>query len=195
MNAQASAAGGPPAAESRTIHALISYMYWLASGAPTGDQAMPGRGYPSLAETDQGYDPERGAEVYVQKCAICHGEDGAGGYGLTSAGAEMVFPPLWGDRSYNWGAGMHKVNTAAAYIKKNMPLGNFLSLSDQEAWDVAAFINSHERPQDPRFTGDIAETTRLFHKTEFSYYGKRRGPDGRLLGEASSKGGASDDAK
>lgn len=185
MNAQASEVGSPPAAESRTVHALMSYIYWLATGAPTGDKQLPGRGFPALAETDQGFDPARGAEVYAQKCAVCHGENGQGGY----AGAEMVFPALWGDRSYNWGAGMHKINTAAAYVKANMPLGNFLTVSDQEAWDVAAFMNAHERPQDPRYAGDLAETAEQFHASKYSYYGKRKAADGTLLGEASSKGG------
>jgi thiosulfate dehydrogenase len=174
--------GAVPSAESRTIRALLSYMHWLATGAPVGDKDIPGRGFPALEKPADGFDPERGAEVYAAHCAICHGDNGAGGY----AGEEMVFPPLWGERSYNWGAGMHRINTAAAYIKANMPLGNYLELTDQQAWDVAAFMNSHERPQDPRFTGDLAETTERFHGSEFDYYGVRNGPDGRLLGEASS---------
>ncbi len=62
----------------------------------------------------------------------------------------IVFPPLWGSNSFNWGAGMHRVNTAAGFIKANMPLGKPNSLSDQEAWDVAAYINSFPRPADPR---------------------------------------------
>ncbi|WP_242523141.1 c-type cytochrome [Thiocystis minor] len=181
MNAQASEAGHPPAAESRTIHALASYLYWLATGAPTGDKTMPGRGYPTLAETEQGFDPTRGAEVYADNCAICHGTDGEGG----DAGDAMVFPPLWGARSYNWGAGMHMIDTAAAFIKTNMPLGNFLELTDQEAWDVAAFMNAHERPQDPRFTGDVAGTAEQFHGSKFDYYGKRAGADGKMLGTLS----------
>jgi len=179
MNAPASEVGTVPSAESRTIRALLSYMHWLANGAPVGDTNIPGRGYPKLEKTADGFDPERGAVVYVEHCAICHGENGEGGY----AGAEMVFPPLWGEHSYNWGAGMHRIDTAAAYIKANMPLGNYLELTDQQAWDVAAFMNSHERPQDPRFTGDLAETTEQFHGSELDYYGKREGPDGILLGE------------
>ncbi|MBK1724095.1 c-type cytochrome [Thiocystis violacea] len=181
MNAQASRAGHPPTAESQTMHALLSYFYWLATGAPTGDKTMPGRGYPTLARTDAGFDPARGVAVYGEKCAICHGADGEGGF----AGDLMVFPPLWGAQSYNWGAGMHKIDTAAAYIKQNMPLGNVIELTAQDAWDVAAFINSHERPQDPRFDGDLAQTTKQFHNGEFDYYGKRKGADGQLLGTAS----------
>jgi thiosulfate dehydrogenase len=101
----------------------------------------------------------------------------------------VVFPALWGPNSYNWGAGMHKVNTAAAYIKWNMPLGisssvqMYALLTDQEAWDVAAFMNSHERPQDPRFKGNFSRTASTFHSSKYDYYGKLKLPDGKLLGK------------
>lgn len=180
MNAQASPAGGPPAADSDTIVSLVAYSFWLAKGAPTGDATMPGRGYPRLADTADGFDPERGATVYAAKCALCHGADGAG---VTDSDGRTLFPPLWGGRSYNWGAGMHRIDTAAAFVKHNMPLGLGDSLSDQEAWDVAAFMNSHERPQDPRHTGDLAATAAQFHASKYDYYYNRKSPDGYLLGE------------
>lgn len=185
MNAQASEIGHPPAPESDTIVALVSYAYWLATGAPTGDHAMPGRGYVKLPETDKGFDPKRGTDVYNAKCAVCHGKNGEG----RSVDNEVVFPALWDKDSYNWGAGMHKIDTAAAYIKLNMPLGlaNPTTrkgwLSDQEAWDVAAFINAQPRPQDPRFDGDLAATTKKYHASKYDYYGKRKMPDGKLLGQ------------
>ncbi|GHA91802.1 hypothetical protein GCM10007159_11650 [Modicisalibacter luteus] len=61
---------------------------------------------------------------------------------------------------------MHRVNTAAAFIKANMPLGKPYSLSDEDAWDIAAFINSHERPQDPRRRGmeSLETTVHPFHQ-------------------------------
>jgi len=180
MNADASAAGGPPAADSDTIVALVAYSYWLAKGAPTGDDRLPGRGYGRLNETELGFDPDRGAAVYAAKCAVCHGEDGAG---VAHTDGHTLFPALWGAASYNWGAGMHAIDTAATFIKRNMPLGLSGSLSDQEAWDVAAFMNSHERPQDPRFRGDLAATTNEFHGGKYDYYGTRKTKDGALLGE------------
>lgn len=180
MNAQASSAGGPPAADSETMVSLVSYSFWLAKGAPTGDDAMPGRGYPRIKETDQGFDPGRGGAVYSAKCALCHGEDGAG---VTHSDGRILFPPLWGAHSYNWGAGMHKIDTAAAFVKHNMPLGMGDTVTDQEAWDVAAFMNSQERPQDPRHQGDLAATRSQFHRGKFDYYGTRRSADGQLLGE------------
>jgi len=126
-----------------------------------------------------GFDPERGKAVYAERCSLCHGQDGQGQY----VDGQIVFPALWGTESYNWGAGMHKVDTAGAYIKYNMPLGMPNTLSDQEVWDVAAYMNSHERPQDPRFNGNLQQTVEEFHKSKYSYYGKRKKPDGKLLGQ------------
>ncbi len=180
MNAPASAAGRAPEADSETLAALLSYIYWLASGAPTGDHGMPGRGYPALGPPAKGLDPKRGSEVYQVVCAVCHGADGQGAW----ARGHLIFPPLWGPESYNWGAGMHRIDTAAAFIKRNMPLGLAAGLSDQDAWNLAAFINAHERPQDPRFNGNLAETAAQYHAGEFDTYGKP-GLDGRLLGSGS----------
>lgn len=182
MNAQASAAGAPPAADSDTIVSLVAYSYWLATGAPTGDHRMPGRGYPRLKEAAEKPDAGRGKALYAQQCAICHGGEGQG---VLDSDGVTLFPPLWGAVAYNWGAGMHRVDTAAAFIRHNMPLGLGDTLTEQEAWDLAQFINSHERPQDPRFAGDLEETAREFHSNPFSLYGKP-GLDGGLLGSKPS---------
>lgn len=54
-------------------------------------------------------------------------------------------------------------------------------LSDQDAWDVAAYINSSERPQDPRFTRDLAKTRAKFHDSKYDYYGLLKTPAGKRL--------------
>ena len=166
--------GTPPPRGDEVLLALQAYSYWLASGAPVGE-SLPGRGYPELDEPEQSPSYARGRDVFESHCALCHGDDGQG---QRAADGRLAFPPLWGPRSYNWGAGMHRVNTAAAFIKANMPLGA-TTLSDQQAWDVAQFINSHERPQDPRFTGSVEETAERFHG-QYSIYGQT--VDGRRLG-------------
>ena len=60
-----------------------------------------------------------------------------------------LYPPLWGNNSYNIGAGLYRISRLAGYVKNNMP--NPLNyhnpqLSDEQAWDVAAFVNSQPRP-------------------------------------------------
>ena len=91
-----------------------------------------------------------------------------------------MFPALWGLDSFNWGAGMGRISNAAAFVKANMPLGLPGTLSDQQAWDVALYMNSHERPQDPRYTGSVHGTQHDFHATEDSMYGRE--VTGKVLG-------------
>jgi thiosulfate dehydrogenase len=174
--------GIPPETGSHTLVALETYFHWLSTGAPI-NQAMPGRGYAKPEKPEGGYNRERGGKIYAAQCAICHGDDGSG----QKAAGQVVFPPLWGDGAYNWGAGMHRVNTAASFIKANMPLGKGNSLSDQDAWDVAAFINSHERPQDPRrrTQDSLNSTVKTFHNHD-GFYGKE--VNGKRLGDHSNYG-------
>lgn len=186
MNAQGSPSGGPPPQGHDVYKDLESYFYWLATNAPTG-AVMKGAGYPELEKTALGYDPARGQAVFEQNCASCHGADGQGQKDLNG---RYIFPPLWGPHSYNWGAGMARVNTAAGFIKANMPLGQPNRLSDQQAWDVAAFVDSRERPKDPRQTGSIAEAAQQFHSGEETFYGKVL--NGALLGQGARPEGPGD---
>lgn len=158
--------GTPPPSGSKELTALVTYSYWLSTNAPIG-KALPGRGYPKLAKPEQAPDIQRGSKVFQTNCAICHGANGQG----TKVNGKYAFPPLWGKDSFNWGAGLHRVNTAASFIKANMPLSKPNSLTDQEAWDVAAFMNSHERPEDPRFESSTEDTAKVYHKHD-CFYGK-----------------------
>ena len=103
---------------------------------------MAGRGFLRL-KNSQPPDPSRGAQIYADKCAVCHGGDGQG---LRTASGSPLYPPLWGPESFNIGAGMARLNTAAAFVKANMPWGQGGSLSDQDAYDVAAFFTRQPRP-------------------------------------------------
>jgi len=156
--------GTPPDSGSKELTALIAYSYWLSGGVPLGKE-MHGRGYPELDKAAQVPDTQRGRQVYSDKCVICHTENGGG----MLQNDRYVFPPLWGEKSFNWGAGMHRINTAAAFIKANMPFGQPNTLTDQQAWDVAAYMNSHDRPQDPRFDEGLEHTADEFHQHMCSY--------------------------
>ncbi len=170
--------GIAPEADSPVIAALSAYSYWLSTGAPTG-QALPGRAYPEVPEPKGGYDLAKGEQIYTAQCVVCHGENGEG----QKAGNDYVFPPLWGADSFNWGAGMHRINTAAAFIKENMPLGQGGTLSNEDAWHVAAFMNSKERPQDPRLVDGSVEKTRVkYHANDgVNLYGRK--VNGQILGK------------
>ncbi|MFM2657881.1 c-type cytochrome [Vibrio owensii] len=137
---------------------------------------LAGRGYPKIDNPELEPSPERGAQVYVDNCAACHGESGQG---IHDKNGRSYIPPLWGEYAYNWGAGMHRINTAAYFIYENMPLGKSVQLSKQDAWDVAAYINSHERPQDPRYKGDLQANAAKYHNHQ-GYYGKE--VNGHVLG-------------
>ncbi len=175
--------GTPPPRGGDVLMALESYARWLSEGAQVTSD-MPGRGYPDLENPPAPADYQRGREVYEQHCALCHGEDGAGQY---DRAGQRAFPALWGDQSFNWGAGMHSLKNAAPFIYANMPLGQGGSLSVQQAWDVARYVVSHERPQDPRFNGSVEETRQRYHDSPGSLYGTR--VNGHLLGEGATHPG------
>jgi thiosulfate dehydrogenase len=128
------------------MKAFLAYLKWLSIGIP--DRAkLIGAGTIRINEPDRAADPSNGAKVYADTCALCHGKDGRGQRAATGSGYQ--FPPLAGPDSYNNGAGMTRVLTAAAFVRHNMPFGTTFEapvLSDADAYDVAAYINSLERP-------------------------------------------------
>jgi thiosulfate dehydrogenase len=131
---------------SREMQAIKTYINYLGSNIEKGKKAE-GSGFKELAFLDRAADAKKGKEIYVAKCQSCHQPDGGG---LKNAdGIEYSFPPLWGENSYNNKAGLYRITFFARYVKYNMPLGVSYQnpqLSDEEAWDVAAFVNSQVRP-------------------------------------------------
>jgi len=136
--------GAMPPADGPVVTVPISYAYWLSTGAPIGAQLV-GRGYRVVPEPAGGVDVARGESVFATHCQMCHGADGEG----LKGGDAWIFPPLWGSQSYGAGAGMHKVPITAAFIKTKMPYKHGNTLTDLQAWDVAAYVNSKPRRKDP----------------------------------------------
>jgi thiosulfate dehydrogenase len=132
--------------ESKEMRALLSYYRWIGKNRPVL-WADPDNRLPQLRYLDRAASPELGKKLFMARCSKCHGEEGQGK--LRADGAAFVFPPLWGDESYMKGASLSRVSTLARFIRANMPLGatgeNPL-VSEEEAWDLAAFVNSRERP-------------------------------------------------
>ena len=133
---------------SREMRAIIAYMHWLGTGIPKGEKPK-GTGLMELPFLTRAADPALGRQIYAAKCASCHGSEGQG---LPMPDSPRDYPPLWGDKSYNEAAGLFRMSRFAAYVKANMPFGASYSnpqLSDEEAWDLAAFVNSQPRPKHP----------------------------------------------
>lgn len=129
---------------STKLSAIVAYIDWLSKNVPAGS-AVPWRGIPRIVSTHPP-DSTKGKQVFAKRCVFCHGTDGQG---------TMAAPPVWGPGSYNIGAEMAQVGVAASFIKGNMPRGWGWSVTDDEAFDVAAYINSQPRP-------DFPDTTRVW---------------------------------
>jgi thiosulfate dehydrogenase len=129
--------GRAPGYSSRQMIALVSYMAWISRGLPVGAKQRPGDRFIVPLPKNQPNLP-RGAAIYAQKCVSCHQANGAGVSG--------TFPPLWGEKSFNGGAGMAHLDRMTGFVYFNMPKNAPGSLSLAEAYDVAAFVLSHARP-------------------------------------------------
>jgi thiosulfate dehydrogenase len=143
--------GRPLPENGREMDALIAYVRFIGEGTPVGVR-VPGMGLLSVAQPPEKPNRDRGQAVFAEMCAICHGPQGEGRLRTLDPVDGYDAPPLWGDNSFNTAAGMNHIAMAAAFIRTNMPagVGQILLLSDQQAWDVAAFITSQPRPQRAR---------------------------------------------
>lgn len=124
--------------DSKEMRAMISYLTYISDGIEVGTD-IPWRMLNTMKEIPLP-SVEDGQRLYAEKgCVACHGENGEG------KGAN-VGPALWGDNSFNDGAGMSRMSKIAGYIQNNMP-PNGGTLSKQEAANLAAYILSQDRPE------------------------------------------------
>jgi thiosulfate dehydrogenase len=129
--------GSPLASDAPDMRDIVAYLWFLSRDIPIATPQPTNRLAKWGALTP---DTAAGARVFGSICAKCHGPDGQG---------TAVAPPLWGPQSYNIGAGMTRVRTAAAFVRDNMPFDQPGGLTDQQALDAAAYVNAHARPDFP----------------------------------------------
>jgi thiosulfate dehydrogenase len=122
--------------------AILAYIGFISRGVPAG--VTPGRGF-KRTENPPAPNRDEGARLYAEKCAACHGESGEG----RKNGEAYLFPALGGPESFNIGAGMARLDTAAAFIRWNMPVGLGGTLTDREAYSIADYFIHFERPDFP----------------------------------------------
>jgi len=132
--------------DSLEMSAMVAYINSLGERfAATSESRRAPTEQARFKEPNRAADPVAGEPVYAARCAVCHGAEGQGLSATGDPNDGYVFPPLWGPDSFNDGAGMHRVLTAANFIKARMPFGQ-ADLTDDDAYDVAAYINSKPRP-------------------------------------------------
>ncbi len=138
--------------DSNEMNALVAYLKWLSTYVPKGSHAE-GRGVPKISLLNRAANPANGMQVFARNCMTCHAENGYGVLndpGNVKVPADSLngydFPPVMGPDSYNVGAGMYRLLVAAAFIYSKMPY-NDATLSVEDSYDVAAYINTEPRPK------------------------------------------------
>lgn len=168
--------------DSPEMLAMVAYISFLDKQ----DQAMAAsrrkaHESPAFKTPNRAGNLESGQRVFEKRCAPCHGQDGAGVAASRDLVHGYVFPPLWGPNSFNDGAGLHRVLTAAKFIKAKMPLGK-ADLDDDDAFDVAAYINSKPRPEMTGLDRDYPDRTKKPVDTGYGPYADSFSPEQHRFG-------------
>lgn len=146
---QRSMNGKPIPIDSPEMQGMHAYMKWLGGDVALGNTVK----LTSLEFFKVGKytaNANNGAQVYAAQCGTCHGSDGEG---IKDQFGDYIFPPLWGDDSFNIGAGMARASRAGAFVIHNMPLSvsreaplGQITFSEQEVVDVVEYFTKKPRP-------------------------------------------------
>lgn len=131
---------------SREMKAFVAYLEWMGKNVTKGVAPL-GSGIEEPPFLTRAADSAKGRVIFVSRCQVCHGKDGQGRFNPARTG--YTYPPLWGEHSYNIGASLYRVSKFAGFARNNMPFGASYKnrkLTDDEAWDIAAFVNSQPHP-------------------------------------------------
>jgi thiosulfate dehydrogenase len=145
--------GGTLDSQSLEMQAMVAYLKWISKDVAAGLKPK-GAGTEILPYLARAADTQKGKMVYLNTCQRCHGVNGEGL--ITADSSAFTYPPLWGENSFNVSAGMYQLSRLAGFIKNNMPFGvtwQNPQLTNEQAWDVAAYISSQGRPE-KRFAYD-----------------------------------------
>lgn len=138
--------GQAPDSNSREYRAIETYIKWLGKDVSKKDKPK-GTGIKVPELLTRAADPIMGKKIYALNCERCHGSNGEGQLNPDNIG--YSYPPLWGNHSYNTGAGLYRLSNFAGFVQSNMPFNEVTHqnrLTNEEAWDLAAYVNSQPRP-------------------------------------------------
>ncbi len=165
--------GRPLPEDSPQMLALVAYIKFLTSGMTKGEQ-LAGHGAGDIPELNRAAEPSRGEKIYVDVCRDCHRREG-GGLPNDPQALQLGYavPPLWGDDSFNDGAGLARITNMANFVHSNMPAGaDYLNpkLSVEDAWDVAAYVESQPRPRKAGLDHDFLDLLDKPFDTPYGHY-------------------------
>lgn len=154
--------GAPIDSTGREMNAIIAYLKWLGKDIKKGETPAGIGGIKAPHFIYRAADADKGKLVYDQLCARCHGKDGEGMLvtdvlkdvtkqqgGTATTDDLYYYPPVWGSNSFNGVATLYRLSKFAGFVQNNMPYPMTYKtavLTDEQAWDVAAYVNSRERP-------------------------------------------------
>lgn len=146
----------------KEMQALIAYINWLGIDVKPGKLPAGTGGINAPPLMDRAANPANGERIYTQHCARCHGNNGHGQFasdvlkdeakqqgGSATADDLYYYPPLWGPNSYNAISTIYRISKFAGFVRYNMPYPVTYKnpvLTDEQAWDVAAYVNSMQHP-------------------------------------------------
>jgi thiosulfate dehydrogenase len=164
--------GRPLPVDSPEMQALTAYVKFLSTGLTKGDQ-LAGHGAGSMPELDRAANPKHGELLYTGSCLDCHNINGTGiARSKQALSLGYAVPPLWGDNSFNDGAGMARLITLANFLHSNMPHGADYrnpNLTIEDAWDIAAYVEQQARPHKSGLEHDFSDD--LLNKPVDAAYG------------------------
>lgn len=127
--------GTPLKENSKEMKAIIAYLDYI-SPKTKEEKVKRADGVKNIPVPDI----KRGEAAFKREnCMNCHGN--------SSDSAPVAGPALWGDGSFNDGAGLSRFSKMYDFIYHYMPFDNPGSLTDQEASDIAAYVLSNDRPK------------------------------------------------
>ncbi|MDO6737303.1 c-type cytochrome [Wenyingzhuangia sp. 2_MG-2023] len=152
--------GRPLEKDSKEMQGVVEYFRWLNTDKKL-NYLPQYKGFLKIDLPKRAADTIKGKALYNKECFYCHGTNGSGiFFDDRNVSKGYVYPPLWGKQSYNLGAGMAKLGTLAGFIKGNMPYGveaNDPKISDEDAYDIAAYVNTKQRPSPPDLEQDYPD--------------------------------------
>lgn len=148
------------------IKAIVKHLRSFSTATPAVFDPTPIKG-----------DTKHGSQLYLQKCAVCHGDKGQGGKGTGVTYSRprdlSIIPPALNNPGFLASASDEMIKHTLMNGRDNTPMNSFLKqgLSEADINDVVAYVRSfetkvphkfHQQKLDPII---VAESPYTFEKT------------------------------